>query len=188
MTNVRHPLFKTLRFDLVEFNEAYISDDYISWLNDKFHMRYSEQRHYSHSHQSCVDFFNKVQAEKALMLACIFREEGLHIGNIVVRFDTNNGIADLSILLSNKLISHGILHAGTELWCAIIPWLFNNFPIRKLTAGTMSSNIKMKSLCQRAGMKLEGKFKNHLLLDKQPEDVLFYSIFRPGNVTPHNND
>ena len=49
--------------------------------------------------------------------------------------------------------------------------------LRKITAGTMASNLGMIKVLQKCGMGLEATNKGQELLDGKPVDVLYFAKF-----------
>jgi hypothetical protein len=57
----RSEIIKTERLLLEPFSEKYLSERYVSWLNDHEIVRYSEQRHRTHTIESCREFMNSFE-------------------------------------------------------------------------------------------------------------------------------
>jgi RimJ/RimL family protein N-acetyltransferase len=51
--------------------------------------------------------------------------------------------------------------------------------IRKITAGTLSSNIGMQKIMEKSGMMLEGRKIRQEIVEGIEEDILFYAKFKP---------
>ena len=56
---------------LKKFNKTYITPQYISWLNDKKLMQFSEQRHYNHNKKTCLNYLKKYTNSGNLFFAII---------------------------------------------------------------------------------------------------------------------
>jgi len=46
---------------------------------------------------------------------------------------------------------------GFDAWNSLMRWAFCNLCIRKITAGTLSSNIGMQKIMEKYGMMLKGR-------------------------------
>ena len=57
--------------------------------------------------------------------------------------------------------------------------VFSDLNIRKITAGTLSSNIGMQKVMEKSGMMLEGKKIRQEIVEGIEEDILFYAKFQP---------
>lgn len=149
---------------------------YVGWLNDKQVVKYSEQRHSKHTIESCKKYYQSFIDSPNLFLGIISNREDIgHIGNITVVIDLPNGTAEVSIMIGEKKIwGKGL---GKEAWKLVLDYLLKLPKIRKVSAGTMSTNLPMLSLMKSAGMEIECIRKSHLLLDRVPVDIVISSIF-----------
>jgi [ribosomal protein S5]-alanine N-acetyltransferase len=75
--------YQTERFGLVPFEESYISEEYLSWLNDPILMRYSEQRHVIHTVETARKFLMSFENSQNRFLACVSKDSKKHFGNVV---------------------------------------------------------------------------------------------------------
>jgi RimJ/RimL family protein N-acetyltransferase len=163
------PILKTARLDLVAFETRHLTKAYVSWLNDADNVRYSEQRHRSHTLASCQEFIARVAAEPNYLWAIERRSDQLHIGNLTAYVDVNNRIAELSILLGSRgCQGRGY---GREAWQAGMHYLLES-GLRRVEAGTMAENVPMLKVMERTGMLIEGTRRGHFLLDEKPVDLI----------------
>ena len=70
-----------MRIDLVKFNKKFITKKYISWLNNKQLMKYSEQRLKKHNYKSCKLYLQNAKKIKTYFLQSSkkFKENMLEI-------------------------------------------------------------------------------------------------------------
>ena len=149
-----------------DFSEEHLSERYVAWLNDSEVVKYSEQRHHSHSLSSCKDYYESIAGSDNLFLAIETSDiTPHHIGNIGVGIDKFNNLADVSIIIGEKK-AWGKGYA-TRAWCAVLDHLANQMNIRKITAGTMSCNTPMINLMKRSHMIIEAERPKHFILDSQ---------------------
>ncbi len=139
---------------VIDFTSEHITKDYISWLNDKEVVKYSEQRHVSHNFDTVTKYFYEKQNSNDYFLAIeIFNKEWTHIGNIGVSVDKSNNIADISILIGNKNFwGKGIALIA---WKLVLDYLLENIKFRLVTAGTMEINEPMLKIINRSEMKID---------------------------------
>jgi RimJ/RimL family protein N-acetyltransferase len=170
-------VLNTDRLTLHPFDTArHLTAQYVAWLNDPDVVRYSEQRHKTHTLESCRAFAEGFDQGPSRLWAIERRDDDTHIGNIHADIDANNALADVAILIGNRYAwGHGF---GLEAWNAVLDWLIQEAEIRKVVAGCMISNIAMVRIMQKSGMTTDGERKAHYLLDGQPEDVVFCAKFR----------
>lgn len=167
---------KTERLTLRPFDTAkHLTPAYVAWLNDATVVRYSEQRHHTHTLESCRSFVESFTVGPSHLWAIEQTSDGQHIGNIHADIDTANGLADVAILIGARSVwgqSYGL-----EAWNVVLDWLFDTAAVRKVVAGCMQSNTAMLRILKQSGMTADGTRKAHYLLDGQPEDVVFFARF-----------
>ena len=171
--------FKEYKVDdqlmISEFRLEHLSEKYLSWLNDKDVVKYSEQRHKIHSITSCKEYYLSQKKTDNLFLAI---ETGpgfnIHIGNIGVNIDVVNNVADVSIIIGDKNYwGKGI---GLKVWNSIIMKLINDMNIRLVTAGTMEVNIPMISLMKKSNMKIETILRKRYVHNNEEIGMVVASI------------
>lgn len=155
-----------------EFDLIHLSDDYISWLNDPEIVKYSDQRFHVHTRESCQRYLESFRDTANLFLALI--ESGRHVGTMTVYFDQNHGVADLGILIGyREAWGNGY---GTEAWIAVSEALLDA-GVRKISAGTLETNMGMRTIMTRAGMIPDGRRRAHRVVGGQPVDVVYAAMF-----------
>ncbi|HUL00985.1 MAG TPA: GNAT family N-acetyltransferase [Nitrospirota bacterium] len=170
------PVIETKRLRIEPFSIKHLTARYVSWLNDPEVVRYSEQRHRRHSLESCKEYFESFQGTPNYLWAIIQKECGIHMGNINAYVDVNNKVADIGILLGEK--DEWNKGYGLEVWKAVITYLFDSGCIRKISAGTLTSNRGMINIMVRSGMVEDGRRVRHYLFDGQEIDALHFALFR----------
>lgn len=170
-------VLNTERLTLRPFDTArHLTAQYVAWLNDPDVVRYSEQRHKSHTLESCRAFAESFDEGPSRLWAIERRDDDAHMGNIHADIDTHNSLADVAVLIGNRYAwGHGF---GLEAWNAVLNWLINEGDIRKVVAGCMKSNRAMVRIMQKSGMSPDGERKAQYLLDGHPEDIVFCAKFR----------
>jgi len=176
-------IIETERLKLIPFISArHLNDRYVDWLNDPDVVRYSEQRHKSHTLESCAAFVASFKDSPGHLWAIEQASDGKHIGNIHADIDLNNGIADVAILIGAREIwGQGY---GLEAWNSVLAWLKFQGSVRKIVAGCMRSNTAMHNIMIKSGMTEDGQRQNHYLLDGKPEDIVFYALHVPPQSQP----
>lgn len=168
------PPLRTERLRLSPFEQKHLTKRYVSWLNDPEVVRYSEQRHRTHSISSCQDFVKRFDTGPNHFWAIEEAESGTHIGNITTECDVPNSVADIQILLGDRTAwGRGY---GAEAWAAVMRYLFET-GYRKITAGTMSENHGMRRIMEKCGMAVEGVRKAQFLLNGQTVDLIHAAAF-----------
>lgn len=147
----------------------------IAWLRNPEVVRFSEQRHQTHTLSSELRWINSF--ENGSHLWAIWTASGEHIGTLSATFDRPNNVADVGIMIGEtKFWGKGL---GREAWTAATNWLLSREGgVRKLEAGCMKTNLAMAKIIQGAGFKLEGERLNHFLLDGSPISELMFGRFK----------
>ena len=167
----------TDRLLLTAFNKKHLTSRYVSWLNDKVLMQYSEQRHKKHTIESCRAYWERCVKGKNYFWAIEDEKNGFgHIGNITAYVDFYNSIADVALIIGHK--DAGNMGYGFEAWKGVCEYLLSDGKIRKVTAGTLALNIPMLKIMNRLGMEDDGVRKSHYLIDGKAVDVIYKALFR----------
>ena len=151
-----------------------IDDEYLSWLNDKNLMRFSNQRFKTHTISTCRDYINGMEKEGNLFYAINTNENIAKIGTITAYINKHHNTADIGILIGNKEVAGK--GYGYRAWRQLIKLLIEIEGIRKVTSGTLSANRKMIRIIEKAGMKEEGRRRKQEIVDGKEEDMILYGL------------
>lgn len=163
---------KTQNLELKPFDSSFLTSEYVSWLNDKEVVKFSEQRHKKHDFTTCETFMKSFTNSPNYFIA-ICLKSGEHIGNASVIIDGNNKLADIAIMIGKK--KYWGNSYGKEAFGAILNYLIENKLARKITAGTMSENKAMLAILKNSGMHEECTRKEHFLLDGKEVDIVYFA-------------
>ena len=150
---------------LEPFSSQHLTPRYLGWLNDPETVRYSEQRHTTHSFDSCAAYRENLKSPHKFW--AIMAPPFGHVGNVTATVDKWNRTADLAILIGRDAWGRGI---GTRAWSMALDWLLGPGGMRRVTAGTMAANLPMLALMRKSGMVEEGRQKGRFLVDGVPVD------------------
>lgn len=92
--------------------------------------------------------------------------------------DWVNGVSNVGRLLLDGLYIHNNKPYGLEALQLTYGYVFNTMGFRKISGTINSRNEKVISLQKYLGMTEEGYFHNHVLLNGQPQDLVFLSLFK----------
>lgn len=101
---LKAPVLRTRRLLVREFCEQDLTGDYVAWLNDSEVVRYSEQRHRTHTMVTCRNYFLGFGSGDDLLLAVEHDVFG-HIGNMTIYVDALN--------VTNRAQNEEFLSSGT---------------------------------------------------------------------------
>ncbi len=146
------PVLETARLMLEPFPEDLLTDTYVAWLNDPDVVRFSEQRHRTHTLASCRDFIASFAGTPNGLWAIRDKtREHCHIGNISTEVDPRAGTGDIRILIGDRAAWGTGL--GAEAWIAVMAHLFDDLGLERVTAGTLAGNTGMLKIMEKSGMR-----------------------------------
>jgi [ribosomal protein S5]-alanine N-acetyltransferase len=171
------PILYTQSLRIVPFSETFLTTRYVGWLNDPEVVRFSEQRHKTHTLDSCRDYWLSFSGTPHLLWAIVASEGSLgHIGNVSAYVDQENLLADVGILIGEKRAWRK--GNGLEAWSAVCDYLLKRRGMRKVTAGTPAVNKGMLKIMQQTGMVLDGRRHRHYIFEGKEVDINYYAIFQ----------
>jgi [ribosomal protein S5]-alanine N-acetyltransferase len=140
------------------------------WLNDKEHMRFSEQRHKTHTSQSMIEYRKGFDQVTSLLWDIYYNlNDGYHIGTISAYIDEPNKRAEMGILIGPKYCGFGL---GTSAWTLAMRYLQSR--VEAIFAGMMLENIGMQKICKHCDMVPAGFVFDYFILENHRESALFY--------------
>jgi ribosomal-protein-alanine N-acetyltransferase len=175
----RAPELHSERLRLRAFEDMHLTETYVGWLNDPEVVRYSEQRHRTHSLESCRAYWTGMREAGGLLWA-IENDAERHIGNLSAHPDHNNQSAELAILIGDRA-SWGRGY-GSEAWGAVSDYLLVHAGVRRLWAGTMAVNRGMRAIFEKTGMQSEGGMARVFLWEGQEVDLVQAARFASGSM------
>lgn len=154
------------------------------WMDDPEVVRYSEHRHNPPSRQRNIRYINSFDHQTSFLWAILDKRvtahhntpwEDYYIGHLAAYGDTPNKSFDLAIVIGERSVwGKGY---GLEAWQGGLDWLLAE-GARKVSAGTMAANVGMMRIFEKSGMQLEGRRKDHFLLEGAPVDLVQVARFK----------
>ena len=146
----------------------------VGWLSDQETMRYSEQRHRTHTIQTQIEYIKSFLNHPDNVLREI-RVNGDMVGTISAYVDRFNLVADVGLLIPRYHWGKGY---GYTAWAALCDTLFDNVGLRRIEGGCMAANTAMIEIFRKYGMHEEGRRQNHFIVDGAYSDLVLYGRFR----------
>ena len=175
MTSHANIISKGSSVTLCYMRPEYITDQYVGWLNDPDVVKYSNQRFQLHTLKSCMSYLNSFVDTTNYFLAIMENHSGVICGSITAYLNIYHNTADLGLMVGDRsLWGRGY---GLEAWELLMRHLGTLKKVRKITGGTLSCNIGMITIMERAGMKLEAVKKQQELVGEVPMDMHYYAKF-----------
>ena len=166
------PVLETPRLVLQPFPDDLLTDTYVGWLNDSEVVRFSEQRHMTHTRESCRDFIASFAGTPHGLWAIRDKTRGLcHIGNISTDVDPRTGTGDIRILIGDRAAWGTGL--GAQAWMAVMAHLFDDLGLAQVTAGTLAGNTGMLKVMEKSGMRETHRRPGPTPIDGRAMDVIY---------------
>jgi len=142
---------ETKRLKLENFLIQDINSEYIEWLNDPEHMKYSEQKFIVHDYISCLNYLDKFDFINSFFLKISF--ENKMIGTITIFLDKKEEITigNIGLLIGPKFTGLGL---GLEAWQGVKKYFGALNSPTIILAGTRKNNDSMNRLAVKSGMRL----------------------------------
>lgn len=158
------------------FRAEDISTDYLGWLADPEVVRFSNQRFRTHTRESALDYLNSFAGSGNLFFGIWLAGPQRLVGTITAYCSQPHQTADIGLLIGDRgYWGKGI---GLDAWSTLLDYLLNVCRLRKVTGGTLRSNVGMVKIMERSGMQLEAVRAQQELVDQVPQDALYYAKFR----------
>lgn len=176
-TLVNNHRIETERLKVVPFSAEYLTERYVSWLNDPDVMRFSDQRFKHHTLESCREYWLSFEGSDNGFWAIVAKDSKLgHIGNITTYRDAVHSVADISIMIGEKAVwGRGY---GSESFSAMCKYLFDLCGIRKVTAGTLAVNHSMLGIMRKVGMIDDGRRIRQCIYGNVEVDIVHGALFK----------
>jgi RimJ/RimL family protein N-acetyltransferase len=156
------------------FKAQDISSEYLSWLNDKDLMKFSNQRFEHHTAKSSLNYLKQMKKIDAIFLSICASETKELIGTMSVYFNKNHSTSDIGILVGNKKFRK--IGIGTQALKLTIDVLKRN-GIRKITSGTLECNLAMIKIIKKLGMEPDGIKRAQEIINGKPYNMQYYAVF-----------
>ena len=152
-----------------------ITDEYLIWLHDLKVLRYSNQRFQNHTKESCIEYLESFSSSDNIFLAIRMRDDNRMIGTMTAYFSPHHGTVDIGLMIGDvKQWGKGL---GVDSWSTLMDYLLSERLVRKVTGGTLRSNIGMIRIMERSGMHLEAIREKQQLFENEAQDELYFAKF-----------
>lgn len=157
-----------IEFSNFEYSD--ISKNYLSWLNDKDHMKFSQQSQLLHDVDSSRKYIDTFTGTMNKFLA--IKRGRVLVGTATIYRSTDHFSCSCGIMIGTEFSGQGI---GKLAWNILVTDLARTLKIRKVEAGTQIENIKMISLFKNSGMKFEKVVNEKVSPVERPASFVIYS-------------
>lgn len=153
------------------FSESDINDNYLSWLNDSYHMQFSDQQLKVHTVETTKDYINSFKNTPNLFLK-ILENSRVMVGTFTVYIDVIMNIHNCGILIDSNLVGKGY---GKKAWTVLTHQICPSLGARRIVAGTLESNFAMIKLFEASDMGFMSRIRNEKHYGGKSYDVLIHS-------------
>ncbi len=171
------PEIETKQLILKPMDESFISEEYLSWMNDPEVCLYLETGG-NYSMKDLQEYVKQCVAKKTFFWAIIFKESGKHIGNIKIDLiSKRHGTCEYGILLGDRNSwGKGYAYEATQ---SLLNYCFQTLGIRKVNLGVVKDNLSAVRLYEKLGFKTEGEFVEHGFYNGKYCNTLRMAVFNP---------
>lgn len=155
-----------------------ISDKYLQWLNDQETSLQNSHALFPYTMAQLKNYVESaVQNKSQLVLAIVWKENNVHVGNISLQnINWVNRSAEYAILLGEKQFwGKGIAYEAS---IKLIKHGFENLNLHRIYCGTTAENTGMKKLALKIGMKQEGIRREAFYKHGKFQDIIEYGILK----------
>jgi RimJ/RimL family protein N-acetyltransferase len=150
-----------------------INQTYLSWLNDKEHMKFSNQKYFQHTKESSLVYLEKFEETNNIFFG-IFKKNDEMIGTLTAYYDIFNRNANLGILISPNKKGRGY---GKEVFKLTLNRLPDFINLHKISSGTCELNIGMLNIFKSSGMSQEYVVPKEFLYEGKYYDNIFFAKY-----------
>ena len=161
------------------------SSEYFSWLDDLSLDTFTERSYFPNNIRRMEHYYEHACSNTDLMLLGIFDNDSeKHIGNIT--FQEINWIhqrAFIAYLLGDKeFAGKGII---TDAVLMLMYYGFNKLNFQRIYGGVSEHHIASQRVCEKVGLKIEGRMRKHLIKNGKASDVLMVGSIRDEWMKSH---
>lgn len=174
------PLLENRLIKMFPFSERDIGETYLGWLNDPVVTRFSNQRFFRHTSDSCIEYLRGFNKTENLFLLIRRQSDDSRIGTMTAYINKYHSTADIGLMIGDR--SCWGMGFGQSAWNCLGEFLLYGLNIRKLTGGTLRGNLAMVSIMQKFGMTLEGVRREQEVVEGSLQDLVYYAKFSRSGV------
>ncbi len=198
-------LYEAEKFYVRPFIKEDITDEYLSWFSDTEVTKYTSHGLYGYTKEQAFEFFEKAEKAGDIIWAIVVKNTDpnqilcygpgkytsipyyIHIGNIAFQnINWINRTTEFAGVIGNKdYWNKGI---GTKAIGILFEHGFNKLNLNKIYLGTAVTNIGMKNIAIKLGMRPEGILIDHVFLEGQYTNIHQYGILKKEWNWPNGKD
>lgn len=176
--NVKCNNIETERLFLKRLTIDFLSENYLSWLNDSEVNKYLETKS-GYTLEKLEEFLKNIERDNIYFWAIIRKDNLQHIGNIKIDpINESHKTGEYGILIGDKP-SWGYGY-GSEASLEVLDYCYSEkLSLRKVTLGVVSDNKAALSLYHKLGFIQEGLYEKHVFHNNKWCDIVRMAKFNP---------
>lgn len=176
--NINNRILESKNIELNIFSNEHITNDYISWFNDKEVCAFNSHGDSLYTLEMAKKYLAYVdQLNDYFVFAIIDKKNKKHIGNITLyNINWNYKIAEISIIIGDK--SYWGKGFAKESILLLLEFVFSNLTFHRIYMGVVANHQQMNNLARGINMTCEGVLRKAFLKNDIYSDINFYGILR----------
>jgi RimJ/RimL family protein N-acetyltransferase len=163
------------KVSLRPFEETDIENT-VKWLNDIEFGILIDRILPTTIHQRKEWFYSISKDKTAITFAIDLNENTVHIGNCgLINIDCRSRRGQIWIYLSDQYIGQGL---GKEAITLLLKYAFHYLNLNRVYLYVVSTNLRATKFYERCGFKNEGIFRQHVFLNNQYVDAIWFGILK----------
>lgn len=149
----------------------------LEWMMDKELTENMMADFQSKKLQDCFNFIQTALTDESINLhRAICSEDNEYLGTVSLKnIDVKAGNAEFAIALRRKAIGKGVATFATK---QILQIAFEDVGLARVYLCVAEGNRRAMKFYDKFGFVLEGRFRQHVFIAQQRQDLLWYSILR----------
>lgn len=149
--------------------------DIVTWLNNKEHLKYSNQRHIEHDDNSQLNYIRKIIQSGGSYL--VFWENGDLVGTASISVNKHINLSEIGILISPIKKGQGY---GKRVFGSALEFCIETIRPFKIRCGCSSENVAMQKILLNSRFQLEAILIGEEDHNGSRADLVLYSKFLEG--------
>lgn len=169
------------KITIVPFGEEHLTEKYRSWFHDPVVTEFNSHGLFPYSRAAMKKFMENIENGGPDIIWAILSDdlvgEPVHIGNCSLQsISWINRSCELAFVIGDT--DYHSTGVGEAVGKMMLKHAFKKLGLNRAWTGTAETNIGMRKVAERVGMKEEGRFRQGKMLEGQMVDIVCYSILK----------
>lgn len=169
--------YTTDRLILRPLKREDLTGNYLTWFENPLITKYNSHGIFPKTDTELSEFIWSIENKERLVWSIFIKTDNTHIGNISLQtIDWINRTCEIAIIIGE--MNYHEKGIATEVFKMIMKHGFNKLGLNKIYGGTAKTNVAMQRVFEKSNFKLEGCFRNEILVDGELEHIYRYGILK----------